>query len=301
MTVDTSRYPTRERFFAHRFCRLLAKTCAAQELGSLTCWLLTVIAHTEDAKRYTGGVTFFNEQLMPLLGIRKWATLAKIRKAAVDAGWLHFQSRGSRKPGVYWVTIPADVADLPDSPVDETSPPRNGYDRGEAEQGTPPQKGYVRGDDRGDDRGEPPYHNPNPFPNGHGGNGSVKVGWKGRRIAPGEFGDPSAIEGRFREAVSKGWIDDTPAARLQFHTLAVYVSRQTQRQDGKTIRSPGAVFTHAVKAASWKGSDGDEDTARDNIRQLDRAAAPPPSEDVNQLAGKLSVEPPKEYEDGPVC
>jgi chromosome segregation ATPase len=48
----TPRYPKRQAYFAHRYCRLLTKTCAAQEIGPIAFVLCVTIAHTEDAKRY---------------------------------------------------------------------------------------------------------------------------------------------------------------------------------------------------------------------------------------------------------
>ena len=42
--------------------------------------LIVTIAHQEDAKRYKGPVTFYNKQLMPLIGVAKWEALDKARK-----------------------------------------------------------------------------------------------------------------------------------------------------------------------------------------------------------------------------
>lgn len=112
-------YPQRSRYFAHRYCRLLVRTCAAQEIGAPACVLCVTIAHLEDSKRYTGPVTFHNEQLMPLLGTNRFKTLASWRRKAVDAGWLHYIPGGRRGVGKYWVTIPPQYTDLPDTPIDE--------------------------------------------------------------------------------------------------------------------------------------------------------------------------------------
>ena len=108
MCEVSRRYPKRSAFFAHNYTRIITKTCAAQEIGAEAALLCVVIAHLEDAKRYTGPVTFFNEQLYPLLGIRTWDRLKRTREAAIEAGWLYYEepARGSRKPGVYWATIP---------------------------------------------------------------------------------------------------------------------------------------------------------------------------------------------------
>ncbi len=62
-------YPKRPTHFAHKFVRLLTRTCDAMALGQGTAWLLTVIAHTEDAKHYTAPVTFWNDQLINVTGL----------------------------------------------------------------------------------------------------------------------------------------------------------------------------------------------------------------------------------------
>ena len=126
-----SEYPTRPSHFAHRYCRLLTKTAAANEITALGCWLCTVIAHLEDSRRYTGPISFYNSQLAPLMGVKKWETLEKARRLAVDHGWLAYQSGGRHKPGYYHVTVPAGLEDLDDSPCDESRYPENGYLQGD--------------------------------------------------------------------------------------------------------------------------------------------------------------------------
>jgi len=116
-------YPEkRERFFAQRCLRAFVKTSAAQDLGADGLALLTVIVTQEDAKRYRGPVTFYNDQLMSVLGIRKWDRLDAVRKRLIDAGWLVYipPPSGRRgRPGQYWGQIPASVADIDDGPIDE--------------------------------------------------------------------------------------------------------------------------------------------------------------------------------------
>lgn len=117
-----STYPNRNSHFAHKFCRLLTKAVVAQEIGPDGCWLLSVIAHQEDAKFYSGPVTFFNSQLQPLVGLNSEDTLFRLRKKCVDGGWLHYEPGVKRRAGKYWVTIPEGMIDLPDTPIDEGSP-----------------------------------------------------------------------------------------------------------------------------------------------------------------------------------
>lgn len=112
-------YPRREAFFAYRFCRLLTKCCAAQDIGSDVCWMLAVIAHQEDAKRYSGPVTYYNEQLMPLCNFGSHAKLIRCRDRAVAAGWLHYEGGGKGRAGRYWVLVPPQYGAISDSPIDE--------------------------------------------------------------------------------------------------------------------------------------------------------------------------------------
>ena len=125
-------YPKRPSHYAHRYCRLLAKTCAAQEIGPTAFVLCVTVAMLEDSKRYTAPVTFYNDQLIPLIGVKKWDALDHARRQAAEAGWLHYEpgDRGRRKPGRYWVTIPAQFEVLDDAPCDEHTPhlhyPQNG-------------------------------------------------------------------------------------------------------------------------------------------------------------------------------
>lgn len=121
MAGEVKRYPKRSAFFAHNFTRIMTKTCAAQDIGAEAALLCVVIAHLEDTKRYTGPVTFFNEQLYPLLGIATWKRLKRMRDLAVEFGWLHYEepSRGSRSPGVYWATIPPHLDGISGEFLDE--------------------------------------------------------------------------------------------------------------------------------------------------------------------------------------
>ena len=182
---EADAYPQRSSHFAHRYTRLLTKTCAAQEIGHIAFTLCVVIAHQEDAKRYRGAVSFYNEQLMPLVGVSKWEALDKARQRATDAGWLHYTpgNKGKRLPGRYWVTIPADLADLDDAPCDESQYPANGdrggqstksqypvngHRRGESTESQYPVNGHRRGerggDRQGDRGGELPVPCPFPIP-----------------------------------------------------------------------------------------------------------------------------------------
>ena len=117
---DTPKYPKRPRYFACKFVRLMAKKCVANELGPHAFTLLAVVVMTEDARGYDSAVNFYNGQLQPMAGLRSEATLARVRKRCVEAGWLHYVPGGQRRgPGRYWVTIPERHAGTDDAPTDE--------------------------------------------------------------------------------------------------------------------------------------------------------------------------------------
>lgn len=156
MTDDTRPYPRRPQYFAHRYCRLLTKCCAAMEIGPTAALLCMTIAMLEDSKRYTGPVTFYNEQLMPLIGVATWDALHRARDLALQHGWLVYQpgNRGKRRPGRYWVAIPADVDTLNDSACDESQYPETG-NGSEPIPDPIPENGEREGGREGEREGEP--------------------------------------------------------------------------------------------------------------------------------------------------
>lgn len=121
MTSPPATYPRRPRFFANRFCRLMTKVCLANHIGPEACYLLMTVAMTEDAKSYRGAVTYWNEQLVPLVGLSNVKALDRVRSRAIEAGWLHYTPGGKGRPGAYWVVIPADFYGMDDAPTDENA------------------------------------------------------------------------------------------------------------------------------------------------------------------------------------
>jgi hypothetical protein len=105
-------YPKRPPFFAGKFCRLMTKVALANDLGAGSVCLLMVVAHQEDAAGYRGPVTYWNDQLKPLIGVRTDHALITTRKKAVEAGWLHYEPGGKGVAGRYWVVIPPRYRDL---------------------------------------------------------------------------------------------------------------------------------------------------------------------------------------------
>lgn len=114
-------YPERTSHFAHKHFRLMTKVCAAQEIGATAMVLVAVVAHQEDAIRYSRAVTFYNGQLTALVGAGSDKTMIVARKRAVDAGWLHYEPGGKSRPGKYWVLAPDHTAHADDSPIEESS------------------------------------------------------------------------------------------------------------------------------------------------------------------------------------
>jgi len=112
-------YPQRGQFFAHKFVRLLQKSCAAMDIGHQACLLLCYIVHTEDAVRYSGPVRFWNEQLMTVMGFKSPKQLNEARTKAEKAGWLVYERSGNRHVGRYFVTVPAGLEGLDDTPIED--------------------------------------------------------------------------------------------------------------------------------------------------------------------------------------
>lgn len=119
-------YPDRPRFFAFKFCRLLAKQAVALDIGGDACWLLATIVMMEDAKGYKAPVTWFNDGLASVLGGSE-DSLGRVRKRAVESGWLHYEPGVRSRAGKYWVTIPPQFCggnESEESPVGDELPPQ---------------------------------------------------------------------------------------------------------------------------------------------------------------------------------
>ena len=108
------KYPERHSHFAHKLVRLMLHSCATQDIGTDGFALVVAIAHAEDAKRYSGPVTYWNEQLMPIIGFQSWGQLDRARKKAIAAGWLHYECGGKGRVGKYWCVVPGHLTEAPD-------------------------------------------------------------------------------------------------------------------------------------------------------------------------------------------
>ena len=121
-------YPKRDKLFAIKVCRLLMKTCAAQELGPMGALLVSYIASQEDAAHYRRPVTFFDYQLMPIVGAPSQKVLATARAKCVSKGWLHYEHGRKGVAGKYFVTIPDHATGLDNAPSDEGFIAENDYE-----------------------------------------------------------------------------------------------------------------------------------------------------------------------------
>ncbi len=264
-------YPKRLSHFAHRTFRLMTKVCAAQEIGSDAMLLVAVILHQEDAKRYRSAVTFYNGQLAPILGFTNWNRLNKARQSAVDAGWLHYESGGKRKPGIYWGTIPDHLDDVDDSPVDEDSPStsivESGGASGEEVEGQP---GRNRGAS-----GEPPTLtlNPNPKKPVTGTAGVLYL------VSQEMLADPKRVLEWFAKA-SAGYrpaLEPTHLNKINVLALARRVLKDEKAEN------PAACFVDCVKKKVFKFSNAEEKLAEAAIKLLERG---PPKKRTSDLSSK---------------
>lgn len=172
---DRPTYPRREKYFAHQFVRILHKSCAAQDIGPTACYLLCVIAHTEDAGRYAGPARFWRSQLMETLGFTSPKQLVIARQKAVDAGWLVYQQQGTRAVGEYFVAIPGRFSGLSDAAIEPPETPaisspggtNRGTNGGSNQQQLVPFRELIRhesGFDSGTQSGPLPIPVPDPIP-----------------------------------------------------------------------------------------------------------------------------------------
>lgn len=160
-------YPHRPPYWSNRLVRLLQKSCSANVIGIEACWLVTCIAQVEDSKRYSGPVTYWNGQLLPVTGFQSWGRLDRARKKAVDAGWLHYEPGQNRQVGIYWTLVPNGIeATFDDSPlcdnipVVDANPLQNGAPNGDGvEIETLIERRLKRGSN-----GEPSIPTPEPKP-----------------------------------------------------------------------------------------------------------------------------------------
>lgn len=291
MTQTNGRYPKREAYFSHRFCRLLAKTTAAQSIGAEACWMLTIIAQTEDAKRYSAPVLFWNEQLMAVCGFGGRGRLVRARGKAIEAGWLHYEPGSKSKAGKYWVEIPPQFANLPDSAIDENPteyaadsvPNQNGKGGMNGSDSVPNQNGksgFRSSMVRQADGKRAPFY-PSPFPTGVE-NPAFGKWCSSLRVE--EFQSPGRGIKRFAETVEKGFLrrDD------RFRFMGLWFDTAVKAEQGK-IQNAAKVFIANLKTAlgggEWFGSDALEADVQAFLVEWDRQHQGEPNVLVDEAAG----------------
>lgn len=156
-------YPARCPFFAHKFVRLLTKSCAAQDIGLNAFALLCVIVHQEDSARYAGPVRFWNEQLMNVLGFKSPKQLNDCRSKAIEFGWLHYDRSGNREVGRYFVMVPKSFEGLDDSQI-ESNHSVNHSEYGTNKERIPERLGDESRNESVTESGKPSVPIPSPVP-----------------------------------------------------------------------------------------------------------------------------------------
>ncbi len=116
--------------------------------------LVIHIAHTEDAARYQGPVTFWNSQLSETLGFKSPKQPNNARQGAIDNGWLIYERSHDRTVGKYWTSNPKSVERFNDEPIEE-----NDFN---SANGKHSENGTGSGTHGGTGSGKPP--NPDPIP-----------------------------------------------------------------------------------------------------------------------------------------
>lgn len=107
-------------YFAQKYIRTLTKTASAIELGPSACWMLSIIATQEDAKRYTEPAKWYYEQLMPLCGFTSRKQLSRAISRAVEFGWLEYKPGRKGRPCYFTTCIPDRYIELPTGACDES-------------------------------------------------------------------------------------------------------------------------------------------------------------------------------------
>lgn len=161
-------YPQREKFFAMKFTRILMQSRIVNEIGCDACLLIVHVASIEDAIHYSGPVSFWNSQLMDVMGFNSPKQLNRARQRAVDAGWLTYHRDGTRSVGHYFVSVPDRYKSLKgansDQPDGESILSENGTNQGANEDGILSENGTNSGTNSGTNRGALPIPVPIPVP-----------------------------------------------------------------------------------------------------------------------------------------
>ncbi len=246
------------KFFSHRVVRLMLRTCAAQEIGHVGCMIVVAVASTEDAKRYTGHVTYWNDQLMSILNI-SWDQLDRARRKAIKFGWLHYEAGGKSKVGKYWTLIPDQFQNLPDGPVDcdintfiAQNPDTNPEQKSDTNADTNPETSLG---ETGDKLGANPEHSSLSL--------SLALTPERRVACAVDFGkvDSDLLGDTAGLLKWAGGAIDCDADRLRFVAAA---ERSLEK-----AKNPAAMFVKIIKQRDWaKTNQAQEDRAIERLKAL---------------------------------
>lgn len=102
-----SRYPAnRPWWFAARYQRLLLKTCTLMEIKHDGFVLCSLVALTEQSKRYTEPPRFWTKQLLELLSVKSRSSLCEIRDRCIRAGVLEYEAGHKGVACLMWTVMP---------------------------------------------------------------------------------------------------------------------------------------------------------------------------------------------------
>ncbi|MFO0885919.1 MAG: hypothetical protein U0894_17330 [Pirellulales bacterium] len=95
------------------FCREVLRSDLASTCGGSVSLLVMAVAHKQDHLRRLGQlVDVYVDELKASIGISRDKSFREVRQRAVDAGWLTFQSGGTRAAGKYAAHLPKDYGRL---------------------------------------------------------------------------------------------------------------------------------------------------------------------------------------------
>ena len=87
--------------------RAMRHSQAIATIGRDAYALVVYIAERCDEGFWRGPVAFYNVQLAEALAFGSWRSLERARAIAVESGWLIYEQRGAKLPGLYLATIPS--------------------------------------------------------------------------------------------------------------------------------------------------------------------------------------------------
>jgi hypothetical protein len=87
--------------------RAMRYSQAIAAMGRDAYAIVCYVAERCDETFWRGPVPLFNGQLSDALGFGSWRSLERARAIAVESGWLSYEQKSAKLPGLYYVAIPA--------------------------------------------------------------------------------------------------------------------------------------------------------------------------------------------------